>query len=409
MRQRVPYISPKVPVDATLSPEAQYNYLTEDGFISSPPGELLGLLREKRPLRIKFGVDPTAPAVTWGWAVPLRRLRRFQELGHTAVLVIGDFTAQIGDPSGRSGTRPRLAEEQVDDCVAACMDSMLEILSPENLEVRRNSAWLARMTMQETLTLTSHATVAQLLERDDFRKRFGAQQPISMIEFMYPLLQAYDSLAVEADVELGGTDQLFNLMLGRTVQHRYGMSPQALICAPLLVGCDGKKKMSQSVGNYIGVNDQPNDIFGKVMSIPDEAMADYVRLATDLRPAEKEGVLNELRAMALKRRIAREMIAMFHGAEAAAAAELEFDRVHVRRDLPSNIEDRTVSDGYLPRILVDTGLATSLSDARRSIRGRGVRVDGKVVEDEHTNLEKGKFVVQVGRRRFVRVGIDTFS
>jgi tyrosyl-tRNA synthetase len=399
------YQSPKPPAGAISDAEAQLAYLAEDGFVTSPPGEMLKQLRSERPLRVKFGVDPTATDVTWGWSVPLRRLRRFQDLGHTAVLVVGDFTAQIGDPSGRSATRPRLSEKQVDECVEACMASLLEVLSPDNLEVRRNSEWLATMRMPELLTLTSQATVAQLLEREDFRKRFGAQQPISIIEFMYPLLQAYDSVAVRADIELGGVDQLFNLMLGRVVQDRYGVPVQSLLCAPLLVGTDGKKKMSQSVGNYIGVGEEPAQIFGKVMSLPDEALPDYARLATDLRPSDKAELLETLRGMPLKRRIAAEMVAMFHGAEAAAAAEAEFDLVHVRRDLPSRMDEHDTAERYLPRLLVTIGFASSLNDARRSIKGRGVRVDGTVVEDEHATLVEGTFVVQVGRRRFARVTV----
>ncbi len=403
------YAVPAVPDSARLSPEAQVAYLSEDGFVISPPGLLEDRLRTTPKLRVKFGVDPTAPAVTWGWSVPLRRLRRFQELGHTAVLVIGDFTAQVGDPSGRSATRKRLTSDEVDQYVNSCMASLLEILSPDNLEVRRNSEWLGAMSMADILALTSQATVAQLLERDDFEKRFHAHEPISVIEFMYPLLQSYDSVAVRADIELGGTDQYFNFMLARTIQQRNDQAPQALICAPLLVGTDGKKKMSQSVGNYIGVAEPANEIFGKVLSIPDEAMTDYLTLGTDLRPAEKTALLTELRAMTLKRRIAREMITMFHGAEAAEAAEAEFNRVHVRRDMPEEIPDFKTDEHYLAKVLVVSGLATSLNDARRSIKGGGVKVDGQAIGDEHATLDDGVFVVQIGRRRFVRAHITTAS
>lgn len=399
------YHVPPVPPGVADDPQAQAAYLLEDGFSAAPEGALVDKLRRGEPLRVKFGVDPTAPAVTWGWSVPLRRLRRFQELGHTAVLVIGDFTAQVGDPSGRSATRVRLSTEQVDAYVQSCMASLLEILSPDNLEVRRNSEWLGSLGMSGVLELTAQATVAQLLERDDFSKRFGAHEPISLIEFMYPLLQGQDSVAVQADVELGGTDQYFNFMLARTLQQRAGQQPQALVCAPLLVGTDGKKKMSQSMGNYIGVAEDPKEIFGKVMSVPDETMPEYVRLALDLRPTGKDAILAESGGVMLKRRLAREMIAMFHGAAAAADAEAEFDRVFVRRDAPSDMEHHTTSENYIPRILVDLGFASSLSDARRGITGGGVRVDGTTVADEHATLAEGTWVLQRGRRRFARVTV----
>lgn len=399
------YHVPPVPPGVADDPDAQAAYLLEDGFSSAPDDALADKLRRGEPLRVKFGVDPTAPAVTWGWSVPLRRLRRFQELGHTAVLVIGDFTAQVGDPSGRSATRVRLSTEQVDAYVESCMAGLLEILSPDNLEVRRNSEWLGALDMTGVLRLTAQATVAQLLERDDFSKRFGAHEPISLIEFMYPLLQGQDSVAIKADVELGGTDQYFNFMLARTLQQRAEQPPQALVCAPLLVGTDGKKKMSQSVGNYIGIAEEPREIFGKVMSIPDETMPEYVRLALDLPPADKDAMLATSSGVVLKRRLAREMIAMFHGAEAAAGAEAEFDRVFVRRDAPSEMEQHTTSENYVPRILVDLGFASSLSDARRGIKGGGVRVDGAAVADEHATLAEGTWVLQLGRRRFARVTV----
>jgi tyrosyl-tRNA synthetase len=399
------YHVPSVPPGVADDPAAQAAYLLEDGFSAAPDDALVDKLRRGTPLRVKFGVDPTAPAVTWGWSVPLRRLRRFQELGHTAVLVIGDFTAQVGDPSGRSATRVRLSTEQVDAYVQSCMASLLEILSPSNLEVRRNSEWLGSLGMSGALELMAQATVAQLLERDDFSKRFCAHEPISLIEFMYPLLQGQDSVAIEADVELGGTDQYFNCMLARTLQQRAGQQPQALVCAPLLVGTDGTKKMSQSLGNYIGVAEDPKEIFGKVMSIPDEAMPGYVRLALDLPPGDKDVMLAEFSGVVLKRRLAREMIAMFHGAEAAAGAEAEFDRVFVRRDVPSEMAHHTTAESYVPRILVDLGFASSLSDARRGIKGGGVRVDGAAVAEEHATLSAGTWVVQLGRRRFARVTV----
>jgi tyrosyl-tRNA synthetase len=399
------YRVPPPPAGVTSDPAAQAAYLLEDGFIDAPAGALADKIRERGKLRVKFGVDPTAPDVHWGWSVPLRRLRRFQALGHTAVLVVGDFTAQVGDPSGRSSTRVRLTREQVDDYVRTCMASLQEILSPDNLEIRRNAEWLGAMSMVDVLNLTAQATVAQLLERDDFSKRFAEHEPISVIEFMYPLLQAQDSVAVEADVELGGNDQYFNLMLGRDVQQRAGQEPQALVCAPLLVGTDGRKKMSQSFGNYIGVAEPPGEIFGKAMSIPDDAMPQYVNLALDLRPEDKAELLAGLGGVALKRRLAREMVAMFHGPRAAAEAEAAFDRVFVRHELPGELEETVTAERYLPKILVDLGWASSLSDARRHIKGGGVRVDGTSVPDEHATLEPGTVVLQFGRRRFRRVTV----
>jgi len=400
------YAPPPLPRDDLDDPDNQAAYLLEDGFEQGPSAALRDKLRQKRRLRVKFGVDPTAPAVTWGWSVPLRRLRRFQELGHTAVLVVGDFTAQVGDPSLRSETRPRLTAEQVDRHTESCMTSLLEILSPRNLEVRRNSQWLSTLDMAGVLELTSRVTVAQLLERNDFRKRFETRQPISVIEFMYPLLQGMDSVAVEADVELGGTDQYFNLMLARDLQRSAGQEPQALLCGPLLVGTDGTRKMSQSIGNYIGIAEPPAEVFGKAMSIPDDAMPQYLRLALDLPPADKDRLLAELSGVRLKRRLAREMVAMFHGPDVAAQAEAEFDRVFVHHAAPTDLDEHVSRDSYLPRILLDLGFASSLSDARRGIRGRGVRVDGEVVTDEHASLDPGTYVVQLGRRRFARVTVD---
>ena len=401
MRYRVP----PVPPEATTSPEAEAAYLLEDGFVYTPAGGLADKLRRRGRLRIKYGVDPTAPSVTWGWGVCLRRLRRFQELGHTAVLVIGDFTARIGDPSGRTATRRQLDADEVERYVQGCLASLRAILGPDNLEVRRNSEWLEPMDMADVLRLTSQFTVAQMLERDDFRQRYEATQPIAISELLYPMLQGYDSVAITADVELGGTDQFFNLLVGRDLQQAAGQEPQVALCAPLLVGTDGQRKMSQSYGNYIAVDHPPAEIFGKVMSIPDDAMDQYVALGTDLRPDEKERLTAELGGVRLKRRLAREMVAMFHGPEAAEAAEAEFDRVFVRHDAPSELEESVTSERYVPRILVDLGWATSLSDARRRIKGGGVKVDGQTLDDEHANLDPGTYVLQSGRRRFRRVTV----
>ncbi|MEU9509721.1 tyrosine--tRNA ligase [Micromonospora sp. NPDC048170] len=384
---------------------AQAAYLLADGFTELPEGGLESKLARGVPLRVKLGVDPTAVSVTWGWSVPLRRLRRFQELGHTAVLVIGDFTAQVGDPSGKSATRRRLSADEVETYVAACTDALLGILDPERLEIRRNSEWLGPMRMPDVLELAASVTVAQLLERADFHKRFVEHRPISLIEFLYPLLQGHDSVAVEADVELGGIDQQFNFVLARALQQRAGQDPQSCVCAPLLVGTDGSRKMSQSYGNYIGVSEPPQEIFGKAMSIPDSAMPDYVRLALDLPAAEKNRLLEELGGVKLKRFLARSMVEMFHGPEAAQQAEEEFDRRFVRRQAPEDIPESSTTEAYLPKILVELGWATSQNDARRSIKGNGVRIDGTTVIDEQQSLQPGTFVLQLGKRRFHRITV----
>jgi tyrosyl-tRNA synthetase len=403
------YRVPAVPSQVRVSAEAQSAYLLEDAFFEAPDGALAEKIRSGRSLRVKFGVDPTAPAVTWGWSVPLRRLRRFQELGHTAVLVLGDYTAQVGDPSGRSATRRRLTAEEVDGYVESCLHALLAILSPDNLEVRRNSEWIGAMNMEDVLRLASEATVAQLLEREDFDKRFKTGQPISLIEFMYPLLQGYDSVKVEADIELGGSDQLFNFLLARDLQAHAGQDSQSLVCAPLLVGTDGRKKMSQSVGNYIGIDSGPKEIFGKAMSIPDDAMAHYVSLALDLSPDEKESLLVKAEGVELKRTIAREMAAMFYGSEAAEQAEHEFNRVFRERALPDEIGKMATTEHYLPRVVVDLGWAASLSAARRLIDQRGLRVDGEVVDNANASLAHGEHLLQAGKRRFMRVDVSDLS
>jgi tyrosyl-tRNA synthetase len=289
--------------------------------------------------------------------------------------------------------------------VQGCLASLRAILSSEHLEVRRNSEWLEPMDMADVLRLTSQFTVAQMLERDDFRQRYEASRPIAISELLYPMLQGYDSVAIQADVELGGTDQYFNLLVGRDLQQRAGQEPQAALCAPLLVGTDGQRKMSQSYGNYVGVDQPPAEIFGKAMSIPDEAMPQYLTLGTDLRPEEKQRLAAELDGVQLKRRLAREMVAMFHGSEAAEQAEADFDRVFVRHEPPPDMEESATSERYVPRILADLGWASSLSDARRRIKGAGVKVDGRTLDDEHANLEPGTYVLQSGRRRFHRVTV----
>lgn len=378
-----------------------------------PEDELRERLAAGRPLRVKFGVDPTAPDVTLGWAVVFRLLRRFQELGHIAVLILGDFTAQVGDPSGKSETRQRLDAAVVGDYASSCLEMIKDLLLPEPLEIRPNSEWLGRLTMHDVLELTSALTVAQMLERSDFRDRFAEQRPISMIEFMYPLLQGYDSVAVEADVELGGADQLWNLMIGRHVQTRYGQDPQVVMTVPLLVGTDGVRKMSQSYGNYISVRDPAEDMFGKTMSIPDDVMEEWFVLAAGRRNDEAAAITREMEDGTrhpgeTKRLLAREIVTQYWGAAAARDAEAAFDRIFRDRDAPEDMPMVALPDDgdsvSLAVLLAGAGLVSSRSEARRLIAQGAVRVAGEQVDGEHVAARDlaGK-VIQVGKRRFVRV------
>ncbi len=377
-----------------------------------PEDGLRARLEEGRPLRVKFGVDPTAPDVTLGWAVVFDLLRRFQELGHVAVLIVGDFTAQVGDPSGRSETRVRLTADQVAGYAESCLAMLRPLLLEDNLEIRYNSEWLASMGMAEVLELTATMTVAQLTEREDFASRLAEGVPLSMIEFMYPLLQGYDSVAVEADVELGGADQLLNLLVGRDIQRAYGQAPQIAMTVPLLVGTDGSRKMSQSYGNYISVRDPADQMFGKVMSIPDHAMADYFLLAAFVPRAEVAEIAAGLAAgtvdpAATKRRLGRLVVARHWGEEAAAEAEEAFDRVFKEGKAPEEVPEFPLPAGdpvWLPGLLKDAGLVPSSSQGRRLISQGAVRVAGEVVDaEEQSRVALAGQVVKVGKRRFVRL------
>jgi tyrosyl-tRNA synthetase len=383
-----------------------------------PEGGLEEKLALGRPLRVKLGLDPTASDVTLGWAVVLHKLRQFQDAGHIAVLIVGDFTARVGDPSGKSETRPRLEK----DVVRAFAEHMLEqfrlILSDERLEVRYNAEWLEGMDMEGVLRLTSSYTVAQMLQRDDFAKRYADGRPISIMEFMYPLLQGYDSVAVEADVELGGTDQLFNLLVGRELQRAWGQEPQIAMTVPLIEGLDGVQKMSQSLGNYVGVTEPPDEMFGKLMRIPDGLIGKYLRLVAWM-PSEEAARAEEAMAAGsakpndLKRAMAREVVDLYHGVGAGERAEQGFNRVHRDRELPEVVPDvripgGVVEDGvvWLPRLLVALELATSNGDARRRIEQGGVKLDDEPVTDPAYEARRedlvGK-VLQVGRRWFGRL------
>jgi tyrosyl-tRNA synthetase len=383
-----------------------------------PAGGLEEALERGRPLRVKLGLDPTAPSVTLGWAVVLRKLRQFQDAGHTAVLIVGDLTARVGDPSGKSETRPQLTKQQVDGYAERLLGGIRKVLSEDNLEIRYNSEWLESMAIDDILRLTASYTVARMLERDDFAKRYAAGKPISVMEFLYPLLQGFDSVAVEADVELGGTDQLFNLLVGRELQRDRGLEPQIILTMPLLEGLDGVQKMSQSLGNYVGIDEPAEEQFGKLMSIPDGLIPKYLRLCTPLDPAVVDSVEKGLADGSAhpneqKRRMAREIVDLYHGAGAGEDAERRFDLVFREHLIPSDVPTAVIPDEalrngrvWLPRLLLSVGLAASNGEARRSIEQGAVRLDGEVVTDPGAEFEaddlRGR-VLQSGRRRFIRL------
>jgi tyrosyl-tRNA synthetase len=367
---------------------------------------------EGRPLRVKLGIDPSTPDLHLGHTVVLGALRRFQDLGHTAVLIVGDFTGRVGDPTGQSETRPMLSPEELENNARTYLAQAGKVIEAESAEVRRNSEWLAPLNFADVAGLASTLTVARLLEREDFSERYRSGRGISLAEFLYPLMQGYDSVAVQADVELGGSDQLFNLLVGRDLQRAHGQEPQVAFTLPLLSGTDGIRKMSKTFNNHVGVTDPPEEQFGKVMSIPDELISSWLRLCTGLAQDEI-AALGPLPAVQQKRRLAREIVARYHGAKAADAVQERFDRVFREHDLPEDVPEvdvpgDAVQDGniYLPRLMVSVGLADSNSDARRLIEQGGVRLDGEPVTDPNVELSASALpgrVLQVGRRRFIRL------
>jgi tyrosyl-tRNA synthetase len=383
-----------------------------------PEGGLEAKLALGRPLRVKFGVDPSKPDLTLGHSVVLRKLRQFQDAGHTAVLIIGDFTARIGDPSERSETRPMVTLDEVETNARTYLEQAGMVIDVERAEIRHNAEWGASMDMAQLLRLTSSVTVAQMLEREDFRSRYEDGRPISLVEFLYPLFQGYDSVAVEADVELGGTDQTFNLLMGREIQRAWDMEPQVVLTMPLLEGTDGVRKMSKSSDNYVALTEPAEEQFGKLMSIPDPLIARYLRLASRFDPSRIDAVEagladGTLLANEQKRAMAREIVDMYHGDGEGARAESHFDRVHKDHEIPADVTEAPIPpdalrDGrvWLPRLLVGTGLASSNAEARRAVQQGGVRLDGDVLADPETEFApealQGK-VLQVGRRRFVRL------
>lgn len=401
-----------------LTPEEQFHIIQSGAAQIVPEEALMEKLKRNKPLNVKLGVDPTAPDIHLGHAVPLRKMRQFQDLGHEVTLIIGDGTALIGDPSGRNTTRPQLSRDQVKANAQTYVDQAFKVLDPEKTTLRYNSEWILDLNMEELLKLLSNFTVARILERDDFHNRYTSGQPISLHEFLYPVMQAYDSVVINADVELGGTDQLFNLLAGRELMEKMGMEPQVCLTLPLLEGTDGVKKMSKSYGNYIGLTDEPNDMFGKVMSIPDELMVKYYRLASTMSVADidaiEEGLAQgSLHPNRVKRDLAQNIVSAYYDEAAAREAEAAFDRVFKNHDMPDEIDDfeadLTPNDEglvYLAKIIHDAGMTQSVGDARRMIDGGGVRIDGDPVPAKQYNIApeaiKGH-VVQVGKRKYARI------
>ncbi|MDE8035518.1 tyrosine--tRNA ligase [Actinobacillus equuli subsp. haemolyticus] len=372
--------------------------------------DLIEKLKENRPLRVKLGADPTAPDIHLGHTVVLNKLRQFQQLGHEVIFLIGDFTGMVGDPSGKNSTRPPLTREDVLRNAETYKQQLFKILDPNKTRVVFNSEWLGELGTEGMIRLASNYTVARMLERDDFKKRFTNNQSIAIHEFIYPLLQGHDSVALEADVELGGTDQTFNLLVGRELQKSAGQKPQVAMTLPLLVGLDGEKKMSKSLGNYIGVTDAPSDMFGKVMSISDELMWDWYNLLS-FRPLDeiaqlKADVAAGKNPRDVKILLAKELIARFHDQAAADAAEQEFINRFQKGAIPDEMPEFTFEGEIgLATLLKEAGLVASTSEAIRSAQQGGVKIDGEKVEDVRQNAQQGTFVYQVGKRKFARVTV----
>jgi tyrosyl-tRNA synthetase len=403
--------------------DEQLDFLRKGTIEIIPESELRAKLeksaRTGKPLRVKLGADPTAPDIHLGHTVVIRKLRAFQELGHTVIFLIGDFTGLIGDPSGKSATRPQLTREEINQNAETYKSQIFKLLDAEKTEIRFNSEWMDKVGSDGFIRLASHVTVKQILERDDFAKRLNEERPIALHELMYPLTQAYDSVALEADVELGGTDQKFNLLLGRSLQKEYGQESQIAVITPLLEGTDGVQKMSKSLGNYIGINEPPQEIFGKVMSISDDLMWRYYELLTDLTTPQIQELKNaaskgEKNPRDLKVDLAKRIVTDFHSQAAADAAEEDFVRRFRNKETPDEIEERTVSsqqpNGWdLSSLLVAVGLAESKAEARRLIQQGGVSVDGE--RQTAVNAVRAwdtgtSATLKVGKRRFVRVRFE---
>ena len=387
-------------------------YLINRASAISPREDLDELIKSKKKLRIKLGIDPTAPDVTLGWYAILRSLRKFQELGHTAVLILGEFTAQVGDPSGKSETRVKMKEDDIDKNSEGVLPNIQNILLDSNIEIVSNKDWLAKLSTSELVNLSSSTTLAQMLERDDFSKRYKDGNPISLMEFFYPLFQGYDSVAVKSDIEIGGHDQLWNLMLGREVQKFYGMPPQIAMTFPLLVGTDGKKKMSQSLDNYISVTDTPANIYGKIMSIPDESMWDYFMMLTDYESDEIKKFKTNVDSGAknpfeIKKMLGEVIVTELYDDNLAKEASLSFETVTINKDLPDEIPNFTVNDQgavHLPKLLTELGITKSNSDARRLITSGSFKIEGEKFVDldaEFTDIDNKN--LQLGKRKYFSI------
>jgi len=368
-------------------------------------------IEQNKPLNIKLGLDPTAPDIHLGHTVVLRKLKQFQDLGHQIIIIIGDFTAQIGDPSGKSVTRPPLSKEQVLENAKTYQEQIFKVLDPEKTQVRFNSEWLEKFNFADVLRLASKYTVARMMERDDFQNRYKEGRAISIHEFMYPLMQGYDSIAIKADVEFGGTDQTFNLLMGRHLQSEEGSEPQVIITMPLLEGLDGVKKMSKSLGNYIGIDEDPKEMYGKAMSIPDELMMRYFMLVTEMPIEEQEALGKALEANTVhprdvKMQLARTIVELYHGPEAAIAAQEEFIRIFQKGSMPTEIPayevEKSAEPTYMPQLLTEAGLTASNSEARRSIKAGAMKINGEKCGDENLQLEED-MIVQVGKRKYIQI------
>jgi tyrosyl-tRNA synthetase len=387
----------------TDSPGEAARFLTRNAVDALPEGQLERQLAQGRPLRVKLGVDPTTPDIHLGHTVVLRKLREFQDFGHQVVLIIGDYTARVGDPSGRSSIRPSVDPAEIDRNAETYEQQAFKVLDRSRTEVRHNGEWLD-MPMEDLFRLARTSTVAQLLERDDFAKRYAAGEPISILELLYPLMQGYDSVMVRSDVELGATDQKFNVLVAREIQKAYGVEPQSILTLPVLPGIDGIQKMSKSLGNYVGVADPPEEVYGKLMRVPDEVLPVYYSLLLDT-PLDPS-----LAARDAKRAMARELTARLHGEAAADAAEERFDRVHIRRELPEQIDDFSFGANgeeavHLPALLADA-FGISRSEGRRMLAQEGVKLDGEVLDDTALDVPPERLdgaVLQLGRRRFKRL------
>lgn len=359
------------------------------------------------PLIVKQGFDPTRPDLHVGHMVSIRKLRTFQDLGHRVVFLIGDFTALVGDPSGQSSTRPRLTEEEVAANAKTYREQIFKVLDPKHTMIERNSRWLGALTTADILTLTSHYTVARMLERDDFAQRWKAHTPISVLEFLYPLLVAYDSVELKADVELGGTDQKFNLLTGRTLMERYGLEPQVALTMPLLRGLDGERKMSKSYDNYIGITDSPEDKYGKTMSIPDALLAEWYTLVSTVPTPELPAALARCakEPYAAKRDLAADLVTQYDGAEAATAAAAHFDQLFKKKEAPTERPAFTHAPAKLAAVLKEIGFAKSASEAKRMIEQGGVHLDGEKAGDAELTLKPGHYVLKYGKLKFADLTI----